>query len=489
MREHPLSGDDITQWSATRLADAIARGEISSRDVVQQHISTLQRFKALNAIAKDRFDAALRDADEADERIADAKVTNTTSDTALPPLLGVPFTVKEFIAVKGMPNTAGFPHRRHQLSTSDAPAVQRLRDAGGIPLGVTNSAGPIFWMETYNPLYGRVSNPYDLSRTAGGSSGGDGAAVACGGSPLSLGSDLGGSLRIPAFFNGVFAHLPSVGLVPNTGHFPMAYGEARRNLYLGPVTRKSEDLYPLLKILAGPDGFDPHARVMPLHNPADVSLTGLPVILAVDSTITKPGIELETARYLAARTLEARGAIVTEAPLPSLRWAIAQALASFSSTLDIAGTVADIIGTHPEQSPGLVVSLLNAPIALLRLAELAPARRVRTLAARRLVNAATKAADQIVDLLGDGVMLYPPFPRVAPKHFTTYGQPWLATNTLVFNMLGFPVTQVPTGIGKSGLPLGLQVAAAPGNDHATIRVARALEKGLGGWRPPRMANS
>ncbi|MBD8505974.1 amidase [Hoyosella sp. G463] len=462
-----------TEWSATRIAAAIADGSISARGVLDQHIAVLDRSRSLNAIAADRFDDARRDADQID----------TSTVPRRSPLLGVPFTVKEFIAVEGMPNTAGFPHRRRHRAQQDAPAIARLRAAGAIPLGVTNSAGPIFWMETYNPLYGRVSNPYDPTRTAGGSSGGDGAAVGCGGSPLSVGSDLGGSLRIPAFFNGVFAPLPSVGLVPTTGHYPMAHGEARRNLYLGPMARRATDLHAALAVMAGPDGDDPHSRLMPLHDPAHTDLAGMPVILAIDSTITKPGIELETARYLAANVLEARGAIVTETSLPTLRWALAQAFASFSSTLDIAGTVADILGRGHD---GAVPALLHAPLAILRLAEVAPVRSARMLAARKLVSAAEKAADQITELLGDGAMLYPPFPRLAPKHFTTYGQPWLASNTVVFNMLGIPVTQVPTGLGSTGLPLGLQVAAAPGNDHVTIRVAQALEEGLGGWRPPRI---
>ncbi|WP_149361717.1 amidase [Lolliginicoccus suaedae] len=462
-----------TEWSATRIAAAIADGSIAARAVLEQHISVLDRNRALNAIAADRFGLARHEADQ---------IRTGTSITSAP-LLGVPFTVKEFIAVAGMPNTAGFPHRRHHRALDDAPVIARLRAAGAIPIGVTNSAGPIFWMETYNPLYGRVSNPYDPSRTAGGSSGGDGAAVGCGGSPLSIGSDMGGSLRIPAFFNGVFAHLPSVGLVPTTGHYPMAHGDARRSLYLGPMARRAEDLHAVLAVMAGPDGDDPHSRLMPLHDPARIDLAGMPIILAIDSTITKPGIELETARYLAANVLEARGAIVTETPLPTLRWAIAQAFASFSSTLDIASTVADILGRGHD---GALPAMLKAPLAILQLAERAPARRARTLAARKLVSAAEKAAEQITELLGDGAMLYPPFPRPAPKHFTTYGQPWLASNTLVFNMLGFPVTQVPTGLGSTGLPLGLQVAAAPGNDHVTLRIAQALESGLGGWRPPRI---
>ena len=170
-------------------------------------------------------------------RAADERVAAGESD--LPPLLGVPATIKELIAVDGMPHTGGFPHRRKFRETADAPAVARLRDAGAVVLGFGNTPGPYFWVETNNRIYGRTSNAYDRRRTSGGSSGGDGAMVGSGGAPVALGSDMGGSVRIPAFFNGIFGHLPSPGLVPITGHFPMPSGDIRRTLFLGPLARRA----------------------------------------------------------------------------------------------------------------------------------------------------------------------------------------------------------------------------------------------------------
>ncbi len=116
------------------------------------------------------------------------------------------------------------------------------------------------WIESYNHVYGRTSNAYDPTRTAGGSSGGEGAAVGSGGSPFGLGSDVGGSIRLPAFFNGVFGLKPSPGVVPNTGQFPVTHGDAARLLTMGPLARRAEDLMPLLRLIAGPDGEDGHAR-------------------------------------------------------------------------------------------------------------------------------------------------------------------------------------------------------------------------------------
>ncbi len=170
-----------------------------------------------------------------------------------------------------MPHTGGFGHRRKFREPADAPAVHRLREAGAIVLGLGNTPGPYFWVETNNKIYGRTSNAYDRHRTAGGSSGGDGAMVGSGGTPIAIGSDMGGSLRSPAFFNGIVGHLPSRGLVPITGHFPIPLGDIRRTLYLGPLTRRSEDLMPLLRIIAGPDGVDPFVVPMPLGDPASVS--------------------------------------------------------------------------------------------------------------------------------------------------------------------------------------------------------------------------
>src|SRR3954451_9405936 len=172
----------------------------------------------------------------------------------------------------GMPNCAGLVSRRDWRSTENAPTVQRLLDAGLIVLGVTNTPELCLWIETENRTYGRTNNAYDPLRAAGGSSGGEGAAVGSGGSPIGLGADIGGSIRLPAFFNGVFGHKPSPGLVTNEGQYPVAEGEALRLLSTGPLCRRAEDLMPVLRILAGPDGDG-------LGDPADVGVEGLEVVV------------------------------------------------------------------------------------------------------------------------------------------------------------------------------------------------------------------
>src|SRR4051812_6471171 len=267
----------LTHRSATELAALIRSGETTSVEIVEAHLEVLERIGDLNALAVERFDLAREEAQAADERVA-------SGESELPPLLGVPMTVKEMLGVEGMPHTGGYPHRRKFRQSADAPVVARMRAAGAIILGLGNTCGFLIWIESNNPLYGRVSCAYDPSRTAGGSSGGDGAIVGSGGAPIALGSDLGGSIRIPAYFNGVFGHLPTPGLVPLTGHFPMPDGELRRRLSPGPLARRSADLMPVLRIIAGPDGEDPYVEDLPLGDPANVSIRGLPVILATHAS-------------------------------------------------------------------------------------------------------------------------------------------------------------------------------------------------------------
>ncbi len=296
----------LTERSAVDLARAIRAGEVSSRDAVEAHIERLQAVQPrIKALAAERFDAARAEAEAADRRVAEANRAER-----LPPLLGVPCTVKESIALAGMPNCAGLLARRDHRATETAPAAARLVEAGAIPLGVTNTSEMTMWIESQNFVYGRTSNAYDPSRVAGGSSGGEGAAVGSGGSPIGLGSDIGGSIRIPAFFNGVFGHKATEGVVPNSGQFPAAEGEVSRMLSVGPLARRAEDLMPVLRLIAGPDGADPYCRDVDLGDPADVSLDGLDVVVSEQASRVPVSRELREVRERAAHALTAAGARV-----------------------------------------------------------------------------------------------------------------------------------------------------------------------------------
>lgn len=474
-----------TERGAFELAAAIRAGELTSVEVVEQHIAILARDRLrLGHVVADRFRHALADAGA-----ADAALRSGASHGK--PLLGVPFTVKETVALAGMPNSGGLIARRAYRAERTATAVQRLIDAGAIPLGVTNTSELTLAIESDNPLYGRTNNPYDTGRTAGGSSGGEGAAVGSGGSPFGIGSDIAGSIRIPALFCGVFGHKPSAGLVPNTGLWPPSAGEAGRLLGTGPLTRRAADLMPLLRIIAGPDGQDEIARPLALGDPATVSLEGLQVTTVEESARLPMSREMRDARERAVGALLAAGATVRRVRLRGWRSAVLPYLAALQ---DFAGpeartTTALLLesgepqptwrsllrGTHPHK--------LTTRVALAFDMLSAGADQPRP--NQRLVQRAEALTRELIDAIGDGVLLHPAHPRPAPRHGRTTGRPWLMTPAAVFNLAGVPVTEVPLGLSDSGLPVGVQVAAAHGADHRSIGVALELERVFGGWVPPR----
>jgi fatty acid amide hydrolase 2 len=476
----------LTERSALELAAAIRAGELSARDAVLAHANRLHAAQPrTNALAADRFQAALAEAEEADRRVAAA-----TDPAELPPLLGVPCTIKESFAVAGMPNCAGVVCRRDLRAEETAPPAQRLIDAGAIPLGVTNTSELCMWIESENRVYGRTRNAYDPHRVAGGSSGGEGAAVGSGGAPFGLGSDIGGSIRVPAFFNGVFGHKPTAWLVPNTGQYPAAEGAASRMLCAGPLARRAEDLMPVLRTIAGPDGVDENTRAVELGDPASVALEGLPVVLLEETSYVPVRREIRDARDAAADALVRAGAEVRRVPLRSMR----RALEAFLVALrDGAGTSVRELLLAESGEP---VSLRRAGWGAVRrsgphtvatfvlLAAEGLAARSPEGHTRRAIAAGRALAEEVEELIGDGVLLHPPHPRVAPRHGRTIGRPWVITTAAVFNLLGLPVTQVPLGLNADGLPLGVQVAAGRDHDHVSIAVAIELERAFGGWVPP-----
>ena len=473
----------LTERSATDLAHAIRTRETSSRDIVEAHIERIEHTQErINAVVVDRFDAARADADD-----ADALVAATADPDELPPFHGVPCTIKESIAMAGMPNCAGLVSRNQYRSTENAPTVQRLIDAGAIPLGVTNTPELCLWIETENRQYGRTNNAYSAKRTAGGSSGGEGAVVGSGGSPLGLGADIGGSIRLPAFFNGVFGLKPSPGVVPSTGQFPTTHTEiAAQMLTIGPIVRRAEDLWPMLEVIAGQDGIDPYVRDVQLGDPADVSIEGMRILLSEGTSYINVSRELRAARMRAAEALESAGAIVETTSLKSMKKALELYLAVLK--LEAGVSVAELIVAEGSTAVNLRAGLRRKgphtrALRLLLMSEWLTGKMPQ--GRMKKASAARQAfADEVAGVIGDGVLLHPTHPRVAPRHGQTVGKPWLLTTTAVFNLAGTPVAQIPLGLNKHGLPLGVQAAAGPDNDHLAVAVALELERAFGGWVPP-----
>lgn len=470
------------ELSASALAHLLRSGELSSRQLVEACIQRIERVNpVLNAVVAPRYERARQEAEAADARLA-------AGGGDLPPFLGVPCTIKECFALEGMPQTSGLVARVGVVAEGDATAVARIREAGAIPLGVTNTSELCMWMESANRVYGRTNNPYDPRRIVGGSSGGEGAIVGAGASPFGLGSDIGGSIRMPAFFNGIFGHKPSGGLVPGTGQHPIAENQALRYLSTGPLCRRAEDLMPLLRVLAGPDGRDAGCEAMPLGDPGAVSIEGLRVLDVAPGGRVAPALLEAQAR--AAAALAERGAAVERVRFEALGrsveiWSAMLGEAGgtpYRELLENGGSISIalellkwVAGRSDYTLPSLVLCLLERANAL-------SAGRTAALVA---MGEALRA--EIEEALGDGVLLYAPHARVAPRHGVPILLPLGWAYTAIFNVLQLPVTQVPLGLDARGLPLGVQVGAARGADHRTIAVAQALERAFGGWVKPQLA--
>lgn len=479
--------ETILLSSASQLAQRIRTKQISSQEVVECHIEQIQKVNPfINAVVKTRFEEARQEAQAADEQIQSGNIE------ALPPFHGVPCSIKEAFALTGMPNCSGLVARKNFVATHDATAVTRLRQAGAIPLGVTNISELCMWFESNNRVYGRTCNPYDLKRIAGGSSGGEGAIVGAGASPFGLGSDIGGSIRMPAFFNGVFGHKPSGGLVPGTGQFPNGSGVAQRYITTGPLARRAEDLMPLLRILAGPDGQDSGCVGLELGNVEQVDISTLTIFdVEGDGTITVSQ-DLQDAQQKVVTALERRGAHVKKITINGFR----QSMHIWSSMLKSAGgpTFKNLLGQGSDINPwrhlGLMLlggsphTLPAIGLAFLEYIDVMFPERIK-----RFVQVGLELKQELNDLLGpQGIMLYPSYPTPAPRHRFPIFTPHYPVYTAIFNVMELPVTQVPLGLNQAGLPLGVQVVAKHGNDHLTIAVAQLLEAEFGGWVPPALAN-
>lgn len=470
--------------SGTAIASAIADGRCTSVQVVEQHIAHLQRTnRVTRAAVAERFEAARAEAREADALVA--------AGGPLPPLHGVPCTIKESFAVTGMPWTAGLYSRRHARAEHDAVAVARLRAAGAIVIAVTNTSELCMWMESDNRVYGRTNNPYDPRRMVGGSSGGEGAVVGAGSSPFGLGADVGGSIRLPAFFNGVFGHKPSGGLVPNTGQFPIAGTRARRFLTTGPLARRAEDLHPLLTALAGPDGRDPGCEALGVGDPSSVDLAKLRVFDVAGNGVNPVSRALRGAQEAVAAHMASRGARVEQRRLPKLRRAFDVWSGSLHHTSE--ESFNELMGFA--DAGGAWRDLLRWPFGrsehtfpALMLGAFEPTGDWPRGKAAKWFEAGARLRDELEELLGDdGILLLPTFTRPAPRHGEALATPLDFVFTAALNIAWLPVTQVPLGLDRDGLPLGVQVAAARGADHRTIAVALELERAFGGWTPPALA--
>lgn len=471
---------ELLDASAVTLARWIRQRKLSPVELLEALIARIADVNpAINAVIAERHEQARLEA-----RAAERRVMHEPAES-LPPLLGLPYTAKEYISARGMPLSAGIWSRRNIRADSDAETVARLGRAGAILVGITNVPEGGLWMETYNDVYGRTRNPWDLRRTAGGSSGGEGAIVASGGVAFGLGADVGGSIRIPAAFCGCVGHKPTGRMVPNTGFWPQPAGDLSAYLVCGPLTRRVEDVFPILTVLAGPDGVDEVVRPWTLEDPADIDLRGVTVYPMAGNGRVWVRPPMRAAVSLAAEALQARGA--TLGSLESRR--MRQAFPIWSAMMSLSGSqpYAEILGgDHPvaplrelarlivgrsrHTLPALIV------VALENLSNYFTGRKQELVAVGKLLQA------ELEEALGPrGLLLFPPYSRPAPRHKLPLLTPFDFVCTGLFNVLEFPSTTLPV-LWHAGLPVGVQVIGRRGNDGLTIAAARAIEQAHGGWR-------
>src|SRR6202142_2560376 len=270
---------EITLQSAVAMAEQIRKKKLSPVELVDAHLARIEKLNPkLNAFVQVDADGARREARTAEDALLRGE--------RLGPLHGVPVSIKSSIEVAGWRCEAGTKLREGFLASHDAPLVSRLRQAGAIILGNTNTPELLMAWETDNLLYGRTNNPWDLSRTPGGSSGGEAAAIAAGCSAGGVGSDGGGSVRIPAHFSGICGLKPTPGRVPATGHYPAAAGPFAQLGVVGPMARTVADVARLFSVMAGHDIGDPASAPVPLRLWSDEEILKLRVAYFEDDGVT-----------------------------------------------------------------------------------------------------------------------------------------------------------------------------------------------------------
>uniref|UniRef100_A0A8C6XT87 Fatty acid amide hydrolase 2 n=1 Tax=Naja naja TaxID=35670 RepID=A0A8C6XT87_NAJNA len=401
-------------------------------DLLEAYIERNRQVNPLiNAIVKDRFEAALQEAQVVDQLLSEGQEDEESLQKKFP-LLGIPVTVKEAFALYGMPNSSGLVNRRNLISTTDAVVVSRLKQAGAIPLGVTNCSELCMWFESSNLVYGRSNNPYNLDCIVGGSSGGEGCILAAAGSLIGIGSDIGGSIRMPAFFNGIFGHKPTTGVVPNDGQFPDAVGNRTNFLCTGPMCRYAEDMELLLRVMAGPN-----ISKLKLDDPASLqnikfysmehdggSIFLLPVTKEILQAHRKVVAHLET-----DLGIEVESVTIRKMKYSFQIWSAM--MSSKSSNNQENQTFTDLLGDHGKPvwpSWELVKWMMRLsshtfPAIALGLTE--KVTKYNPKANAKLASMAQSLQAEVVELLGEnGVLLYPSHPVLAPKHHAPLGMPF-----------------------------------------------------------------
>lgn len=492
----PAIKDDLLLLPVSVLSSRIREGRLKSTDLILAVKKRVEEINPIiNALIDERFEAALNEAKNVDQLIQEAlSGCETAKETiAKKSLLGIPFTVKDSIAVEGLVQSAGCLSRKGYKSQVDAPAVKKLKESGAITIGMTNVPEMLLWWDANNLLYGRTNNPHDLSRIAGGSSGGECALLATGCSLFGLGSDMGGSIRIPAAYCGVFGHKPSPGIVSFQGMWPEAPEALDPYVAFGPLTRYAGDLKLCLRAMAKSQGHLDKLRLDEPVNLQDVKLFwmesegGNPLFSPIQSDILN---RLREVVDFLRRGFDMQAEQVS---FPKMLYAMEMWNACISNedprtALDLMkqSSGRDSVNATQELLKGLLgQSQFSFNLSFLAVVQKVIGVERESKAFHRLILMAKELKEEICSKLGkNGILLCPTMPEVAPKHSTTCLKGVDVSFCGAFNVLGLPSTQVPVGFNSEGLPIGIQVLSIPNNDRLCLETAAQLEKAFGGWCHP-----
>lgn len=456
----------LLSGSAISLAERIRTGEISSVELVRLHLEQIQRINpTVNGVVEMLAESALAEANEADRKIA--------AGEACGPLHGVPFSIKDSIDVRGTKCTAGTLGRRDApVAERDATLVARLRRAGGIPIAKTNLPDLLFSYESDNLIYGRTNNPYDVTRTPGGSSGGESALIAACGSPLGLGSDSAGSVRIPAAFCGIASIKPTSGRLPRTGHVPPAGGWIEALWQIGPMARWTEDLMLAMDLLASEDEEDFTSPPIPLLDAAEMSKLKVAFFTYNGFARCKP--EIEEAVRQCARFLWQQGARVEERVPPGVADAYELELALLG-----ADGAAGIDSYLESVGSSRVHPLLSGFVHHLR-----PHRTDTSGFAARWAQWDEYRTEMRRFFAKYDAIICPVYTQTALLHGGSLDKKNFEgfSYTMAWNVAGAPAATVRCG-EHNGLPVNVQVVAKQWRDKTALAICAAIESQFGGWKP------
>jgi amidase len=477
---------DLAFRSATALAQSIRDGEISSRETTDLYIERIEQHDtALNAVVVRDFDRARAAADEADRRLAAGEV--------LGPLHGVPMTIKESYDIADLPTTWGIPVFAGNVASSDAEAVKRFKAAGAVFLGKTNVPLGLADFQSYNEIYGTTNNPWNTARIPGGSSGGSAAALAAGMTALDCGSDIGGSIRNPAHYCGVYGHKPTWGTVPPQGHALPGQVAGPDIAVCGPLARSAEDLRLAMDLLAGPEPLDRPAWRLELPQPEKKSLSEFRVAIWPNDEMAPVAPEIAERAVRLGETLAKLGATVSDTARPAydLKHGHVTYLNLLNSIMG-ASVPPDVYAQSEERARATDPNDFSDEAVSARASALNHREWLRSNNERERMRHVWRAFFSEWDIL------------ICPQSATTafeHDHSPIQGRTLkvgneerpYFQQLYWaglvtgpylPSTVFPTGTSIDGLPIGLQAVGAEYDDLRTIDFTRLVAQEIGGFQPP-----